>query len=67
MNSIISSDILDIDTLKKKLTKVPPMANLELSTNPLSPIILALLENITFSPLSDFIVEFSLINILIGI
>jgi len=32
MNSIISSDILDIDILKKKLIKVPPMANLELST-----------------------------------
>ena len=32
MNSIISSDILDIDTLKKKLMKVPPMVNLELST-----------------------------------
>ena len=32
MNSIISSDILDVDKLKKKLSDVPPMKNLELSS-----------------------------------
>ena len=32
MNSIISSDDLDIDSLKKKLKKVPQMKNLELSS-----------------------------------
>ncbi len=32
MNSIISSDVLDVDKLKKKLSDVPPMKNLELSS-----------------------------------
>ena len=32
MNSIISSDDLDVDSLKKKLKKVPQMKNLELSS-----------------------------------
>ena len=32
MNAIISSDILDVDKLKKLLGDVPPMKNLELSS-----------------------------------
>lgn len=32
MNAIISSEILDVDTLKKELEKVPSMAGLELSS-----------------------------------
>ncbi|MCL4117307.1 UNVERIFIED_CONTAM: hypothetical protein GTU68_031538 [Idotea baltica] len=32
MNAIISSDVLDVDKLKKKLSKVPSMSGLELSS-----------------------------------
>jgi carbamoyl-phosphate synthase small subunit len=37
MNAIISSDVLDIDTLKERLSKVPSMKGLELSSKVTTP------------------------------